>query len=294
MSERMHSLAHGLLGKKTLEETDLQEIKDLVNRYPYYAPGQFLLLQKLRSVDAEEYTAQLQKAVLYYRDPLAFEYFVNSDRFYTELDLDVKEQPSPVTEEKKDETLVPVQENTEGLEQEEGAQITNTIETVVAEESAADNETEQTVSTGTTEINFGETETQELTRETEKQPNVADLAFEPYHTVDYFASQGIRLSQAEATKDKFGKQLKSFTEWLKSMKKLPANEVKVDVTTQQKVEHMAEDSVHTADIVTEAMAEVWLKQGNKEKAIETYNKLSLLNPSKRAYFAALIENLKHS
>jgi hypothetical protein len=39
------------------------------------------------------------------------------------------------------------------------------------------------------------------------------------------------------------------------------------------------------------MAEVWMRQGNKEKAIEIYNKLSLLNPSKKAYFAAKINSL---
>jgi hypothetical protein len=40
------------------------------------------------------------------------------------------------------------------------------------------------------------------------------------------------------------------------------------------------------------MAEVWERQGNREKAMEVYNKLSLLNPSKRAYFAAKIDSLK--
>ncbi|MGZ8544807.1 MAG: hypothetical protein ACXWV0_05895, partial [Flavisolibacter sp.] len=64
--------------------------------------------------------------------------------------------------------------------------------------------------------------------------------------------------------------------------------------TEEKVQHMAEDSVHQAEVLTETMAEVWLKQGNTEKAIDTYNKLSLLNPSKMAYFAARIENLKRS
>jgi hypothetical protein len=109
------------------------------------------------------------------------------------------------------------------------------------------------------------------------------LAFEPYHTVDYFASQGIKLSQEEAPKDKFGKQLKSFTEWLKTMKRLPVNEqVKpLDIQAEQNVETLAAHSV-----------EVWIRQGNREKAREIYNKLSLLNPSKRAYFAAKIESLK--
>jgi len=123
-----------------------------------------------------------------------------------------------------------------------------------------------------------------------------DLVFEPYHTVDYFASQGIKLSQEEIPKDKFGKQLKSFTEWLKTLKRLPATEVakEIDTSAESKVQHLAEDSVHRSDVLTEAMAEVWIKQGNKEKAIETYNKLGLLNPSKKAYFAGLIENLKRS
>jgi hypothetical protein len=118
------------------------------------------------------------------------------------------------------------------------------------------------------------------------------LEFEPYHTVDYFASQGIRLSQEEITKDKFGQQLKSFTEWLKTMKRLPVKQTESSAET--KVASLAENSVHNPEVVTETMAEVWLKQGNVEKAIETYNKLSLLNPSKKAYFAALIENLKRS
>ena len=126
--------------------------------------------------------------------------------------------------------------------------------------------------------------------------NNSDLIFEPYHTVDYFASQGIKLSQEETSKDKFGKQLKSFTEWLKTMKRLPPVEISknIDASSESKVQHLAADSVHDADVVTEAMAEVWIKQGNREKAIETYNKLGLLNPSKKAYFASLIENLKHS
>ena len=128
----------------------------------------------------------------------------------------------------------------------------------------------------------------------EKDPVTDQLVFEPYHTVDYFASQGIKLSVEEASRDKFGKQLKSFTEWLKTMKKFPVSEqVKpMDVKAEQKVENLAAHSVETEEVYTETMAEVWLKQGNPEKAIETYNKLSLLNPSKRTYFAAKIDSLK--
>jgi hypothetical protein len=124
-------------------------------------------------------------------------------------------------------------------------------------------------------------------------PALPEIIFEPFHTVDYFASQGIRFSEEEKPKDKFGQQLKSFTEWLKTMKKTPATATVESQPADQKVEKLAAVSIADRAIVTEAMAEVWEKQGNQAKALEIYEKLSLLNPSKRAYFAAKIEHLKN-
>jgi hypothetical protein len=119
------------------------------------------------------------------------------------------------------------------------------------------------------------------------------LSFEPYHTVDYFASQGIRLKQDELNRDKLGQQLKSFTEWLRSMKKVPGQMQATDLddTTQLTIRRFAEHSVKEKEVLTEAMAEVWAKQGNRQKAIAIYQKLSLQNPDKSAYFAAKIDQL---
>lgn len=122
------------------------------------------------------------------------------------------------------------------------------------------------------------------------------IVFQSYHTIDYFASQGIRLQQAELTKDRFGQQLKSFTEWLRSMKKLPHTgdgpSFPEDPGRQQLVLRSAESSLEDREVYTEAMAEVWAKQGNLQKARSIYEKLSLLNPSKSPYFAAKIDQLK--
>lgn len=122
------------------------------------------------------------------------------------------------------------------------------------------------------------------------------LVFEPYHTIDYFASQGIKLNADDLSKDKFGRQLKSFTEWLRSMKKIPqGGHITVSNTAETPVDpavlQKADASVETSEVDTEAMAEVWAKQGKKARAIEIYEKLSLLNPSKSHYFAAKIEQL---
>ncbi|MEP6711197.1 MAG: hypothetical protein ABJA37_02220 [Ferruginibacter sp.] len=127
----------------------------------------------------------------------------------------------------------------------------------------------------------------------EEPENIDELIIEPLYASDYFASQGIKLSEEAQPTDKLGKQLKSFTEWLKTMKKvhdskLPEGNEQFDATVQR----LAEKSNKEDEVVTEAMADAYLQQGKTAKAADIYLKLSLLNPAKSAFFAAKIEQLK--
>jgi hypothetical protein len=118
------------------------------------------------------------------------------------------------------------------------------------------------------------------------------VLFEPLFATDYFASQGIKLSEEIKPDDKLGLQLKSFTEWLKSMKKVyPARQPEEAGLVDIAIQSQAEKSNTEDEILTETMAEVLAQQGKISKAIEVYQKLSLLNPSKSAYFAAKIESI---
>lgn len=120
------------------------------------------------------------------------------------------------------------------------------------------------------------------------------IPIEPLHTIDYFASQGIKLKDLgiEPT-DQLGRKLKSFTEWLKTMKKLHPEKLGtgIDDKSQSSIQHMAEHSNTVGEVLTESIAEVYARQGLKEKAREVYLKLSLQNPSKSTYFAAKIFKL---
>ncbi len=119
------------------------------------------------------------------------------------------------------------------------------------------------------------------------------ISFEPLHTSDYFASLGIKFSDEVKADDKFGKHLKSFTEWLKTMKKIHPDQLpQQNAQSESIIQQMAEKSNTEGEILTEAMAEVLLQQGKLGKAIELYQKLSLLNPLKSAYFAAKIDAIE--
>lgn len=272
MNVRINQLVKSLLQKDSLDQCTLPELTEFAEKNPYFGAAQLLLTKKLQTEQPERYDEQLQKTLLYFHNPLWVEHLLNEtgtaevikskkDGIITapaEEKLIVSEEAAIafVTPEKKDEPV-----------------ITETQITPVTEQSATDIP---------------------LVKIEAVDPSISELTFEPFHTVDYFASQGIRFKEEEKPVDNFGKQLKSFTDWLKTMKRLPVTEMgkTVEVQAEKKVEQLAGQSIADREVITEAMAEVWEKQGNVFKAIEIYSKLSLLEPSKSPYFAAKIEELK--
>lgn len=126
--------------------------------------------------------------------------------------------------------------------------------------------------------------------------SLLDLPSEPkkLHTIDYFASQGIRVDLVNAPQDKLTSKLLKFTDWLKQIKQ--AQSQPQDLGTHPEMEKVAAENARQSntprEIVTEAMADVLVKQGQSEKAIQLYIKLSFLFPEKSSYFAAKIEQLK--
>ncbi|MCA6439759.1 MAG: hypothetical protein ACRCSM_04175 [Sediminibacterium sp.] len=133
-----------------------------------------------------------------------------------------------------------------------------------------------------------------------KKPVVAEdkleinVSPEKLHTVDYFASQGIHIDLAKIPQDKLTTKLRKFTDWLKDMKQLNPNPVDLGTSVESElaVAENAMVSNQSKEILTETMAEVLAKQGQIDKAIQLYIKLSFSNPEKTAYFAAKIQQLK--
>jgi hypothetical protein len=132
-----------------------------------------------------------------------------------------------------------------------------------------------------------------------QDPLVSDeLEFEkesPKIIKDYFEAQGIKIDLASLPQDKFTKQLRSFTAWLKVLKHHEGNSqnmAEMGEDQEKMIAIIAEKANNATEVITEAMAEIWIKQGNKQKAIDIYSKLSFIFPEKSVYFASQIEQLK--
>jgi hypothetical protein len=120
------------------------------------------------------------------------------------------------------------------------------------------------------------------------------LPKDPMHTIDYFASQGIKIDLSQIPQDKLTTHLRRFTDWLKYMKSENPNPIDLGTRKdlEEAVEIIAQTSNESKEVLTESMADVLQKQGQIDKAIQLYIKLSSLNPEKSAYFAAKIQHLK--
>jgi len=267
MNIAVNELIQSVAGKPSLHECSLDELQQLASQYPYFGPAQFLLAKKLKEENSSLLKDHIAKAGLYFQDTLWYHRLLHEAVGKLAVNQNIVVEPSPWSP--------PAMEPQ------------TTFEEVVDQVNIIAEESEHAAPELLIEIPKPKFEPIDASK--------AELTFEPYHTVDYFASQGIRPPEEAKLQDRFTKQLKSFTEWLKVMKKLPLTEITSGVTAsdEKNVEQMAEHSIDDREVVTETMAEVWEKQGNHEKARETYEKLSLLNPDKSSYFAAKIEHLKN-
>ena len=275
MHELINKLAFSLFKKNSLEECNAEEIEDLAKQYPYFSSAQLLLAAKQKQANHNDFQKHLITASLHVNNPLWLDHLLNCKQT----------EKVKVVEEKLSTTEVDEEPNNDELVLEKSRH-----EFIVASKNVAEVKEiyEEEV------VAIPEPPPPPPIVEKKETKEEGKLVLEPYYTVDYFASQGIKNIIEEKPKDRLSQQLKSFTEWLKTIRQMPPQEVAAmsDSRSEEKVVELASHSLEDRNIATEAMADVWIKQGHPEKAIQIYEKLSLLNPSKSSYFASLIESLK--
>lgn len=302
-----------------LKDISTEELEQMCYQYPWFAAGHFILAAKMKQNNHAAANQQLQKAALFSNQPL---WFNRQMKRFEKLQYEIMDEQAPVSTVPENE-LKPFELLSE-TEEEKAANDTDAVldaETIIEAEERKEQETvvisddivnaqvlveaeaikEEDVLLKEADIKFDAQAIIEAELVMEEKAAIIPVAtkeepvftFEPFHTVDYFASQGIKLQESKTGDDKLGQQVKTFTQWLRSMKKIYVEEKKqLDTSLEQAVVTMASESNQLTEVITETMADVLIKQGKLSQAIDLYRKLSLLHPEKSVYFASRIDELK--
>lgn len=153
--------------------------------------------------------------------------------------------------------------------------------------------------------------------------------FTPAQSDDYFMQQGIKISrdlpdnidelvvpnEEDDKREKSLMVMMSFTEWLLHFKTTSAKKTseiedqkavrtmwqkeKLSAALEEENEEIPENVFEMAvnsiareeGLASESLADIYMKQGKYDQAIEMYKKLSLRNPQKNAYFARKIDEI---
>jgi hypothetical protein len=254
------ALIQQLFGKSSLTEVSGEQLEALVSQYPYFAPLHWLGALKGSESNIDQSAVHKAAAYAYYPFRLR-SYFFQED--LTE-NTNQEVNPTPSAE-------APASEDTmKGME--EGSEKTD-LQSDSSAPSAEESQTEPLI--------------------------------QPLFTQDYFAYTGTRIPEHMAVdKPPTLEQLHSFTDWLRTLNRpkgtldpdLSEDQASLAAQAENEDSHLkktAEDSLRQSEeVLTEAMAEVRGRMGQREKAIEIYQKLSLSNPEKSSYFAQKIADLK--
>jgi hypothetical protein len=312
---------------KQVEESALEQ---LVTSYPYFTTARLLLAKKQYTVQKNLLAPAVKKAQLYSTNMHYFYRFLNNNESAAVPEVPVVEIPAPVIEipEPVIETPEPVAEIPEPVVEipepvieasvpEPVAEVEPVVTAPPVEEkpipqpeplaayNAPLNPEEPKVSIS---VMPPEEPIRIFPLELQSKPE-EELTYQPLYTDDYFAYKRIKDPEtAEVISEKGANEMKSFTSWLKDIKntfsekaatkqqyhqQLKGSYEDFDPEVSETVEKMAMASITlTDDVVSETLAEIWARQQQYQRAILIYQKLSLLNPNKSAYFAQKIKELQ--
>ena len=268
MTKETDFMIQALFQRESMDEITLDELKGHAEQFPYSSIIQFLYTCKLKSQYHLDFPETVSKTALFFDDSNWLNYQLMEEA------------------EKGNFRKIIYDSQYNNINEDEGVE---GVEEVKFDENEGDFNEPAIVQT------IEKIELQDNEKNTPLQTN-NDFEFPltPYHTVDYFASLGIKINM-ESDKDEISRKVKSFTAWLKTMKRLQPGAETVTVKDIQSILNTHKDKESQSEAVyTEAMAEVYLKQGLREKAIEVYHKLSLQNPLNSHIFADKITQIKEN
>ena len=312
---------------EAIAEETLTDLEELARQYPYFQAVHTLIAKAKHDEQASDAEAALHRAAIYAPDRRHLRKIILEEvhRSPSEVPLNDEAAPSPVEapaieiekdSEPVDAPMAGAVEPSEPTTEEDPEPVEEPVASFEASEPVVteENEPEATIDTMKNEpetIVVAEDHDPEPTIAEEEAPSVAEPVIATESTTTDEADE------RESVYDALEKNLKNLQEVRSAQRTEDQKPLASDTTQREQQELMdkfvsqehdklsapmdleatiadlAERStLAPEELVTENLAEIFIKQGKVEKGLALYEKLSLKFPEKKAYFADKIEQLK--
>ena len=235
-----------------LDEQEQAQMLKMVEAYPYFLPGQWMKLSQAFNVVG--YTADLLQQAHLYKGTWSYLYATLQAAQHEPMEQTAFSQALDEEETSLDDLIQPV--FTENYFQHQGIEISDALPDIAAQEEEQEQEDPKSL--------------------------MVMMGFDEW----------LLFLKKKNDAKKSEEEDKAFLRSMWQREKLAAAIGEEDDNIPEAVFEMAINSIDKQDImVSESLAEIHVKQGHFDKAIEIYRKLSLQNPEKKTYFAAKINHL---
>jgi hypothetical protein len=291
-----------------LNVSDIAGLKDVLARYPYFQSARTMLVRALKCADDIAFQEELKDAALHAGDRKLLWKIVEGQ---------IVKAQSP-----KIESIIesPIELASVPIEQVD-AELETQVESNSAEPTFIEQETSDF---NPAPIDAGLENLENIPEpESFNQVDEAPINLEPISTIDSLSKppiepeklsfsdwlkrsrSGAISNKAEATPADLTKEVGNTPEVTSPVKTEEDSLINKFIETEPRISQptkasffspvdMARRSVEDRDdLVSETLAKIYAAQGDHQRAIRIYMKLSLLYPEKNSYFAALIENLEN-
>jgi len=259
-----------------LNNKSLEDIRILLDEFPYFQTAWLLYAQNLKSIDDVRFESQLKQAAVRVTDRSVLFNHINTKPSKIAKEVDLIEEKPESKEEKNLEDIIK-----ERLEEIQNKEISKSDEKKNYKSQLEKHPKEITSSENDTPI------------------ELLDFAFDidpEKEQLDQLINSEIQIPYNLDTKnDEIKKSNKAKSRKIDLIDKFIQNEDSgISKETEMALSTPLPDyKVETDDdFISDTLAKIYIKQGHFEKALSTYEKLSLKYPEKNIYFAAQIKLIK--
>lgn len=301
-----------------IDEVALQSLEATIDQFPYFYPARVLRLIGLKRIKSDKFEKELRKvsALSSNRHRLFFALEDNNAIAKKDVTVDHTQTEtieSPEVKTQKDDPFL-LDDNadvenadaenniTTAINQEDVSEGTLLEIGEVAEEENENKKDEPFIDAHLYTLEnpddyLDEDSLKSLSRATKSNKKEVKEEAKPKEKVErdplMMETTGYSLEQAFGVEESDSKdQLSLIDEFIKTNPRIVPKKGPQD-TAEEQEDISLESLKEPEDALTETLANIYLGQGLKEKAISIYEKLSLKYPEKRVYFAGQIEKIKN-